>query len=76
MSENELSPDDPITVYTLNDYYQAEIIKNALQSEGIHCDLDGENQAGLAEVLTIGVMVRQRDADHARKIIRKHEQHD
>jgi hypothetical protein len=76
MSEKELSPDEPVTVYTLNDFFQAEIIKNALQSEGIHCELDGAGQAGLTEILTIGVVVRARDADHARKIIEKHEQRD
>ena len=75
MNEVEMGPDEPVTVYTLNDYYQTEIIKNALQSEGIHCDLDGERQAGLAEILTIGVVDRARDADRARKIIHRHEKH-
>jgi hypothetical protein len=74
MSENELSPDAPVTVYTLNDPYEAEIIKNALRSGGLHCDLDGGGQAGLAEILTIGVVVRARDADEARRIIQEHEE--
>ncbi len=74
MSEQQLDPDEPVTVYTLSDYYEAEIIKNALQSEGIRCDLEGERQAGLAEVLTIGVVVRAEDADRARRIIRTHEE--
>jgi len=76
MNENEMSADEPVMVHTTNDYYEAEVIKNVLQGEGIHCELDGERQAGLAEVLPIGVLVRARDADRARRIIELHEQRD
>jgi hypothetical protein len=65
--------DEPVTVYTLNDPYEAEVVKTALRSQGVHCELDGAHQAGLSEVLEIGVLVRARDADRARKIIRRHE---
>ncbi len=68
-----MKADDPVTVYTLNDPYHAEIIKTALRGEGISCELDGERQAGLSEILEIGVLVRARDADRARKLIRRHE---
>jgi len=68
-----MESDDPVTVYTLNDPYQAEIIKAALRGEGISCELDGERQAGLSEILEIGVLVRAQDADRARKLIRQHE---
>ena len=68
-----MEADDPVTVYTLNDPYQAEVIKEALRGEGILCELDGEHQAGLSEILNIGVLVRTRDADRARKIIQRHE---
>jgi hypothetical protein len=63
---------DPVTVYTLNDPYQAEIIRAALRGEGICCELDGEHQAGLSDILEIGVLVRARDADRASRIIRRH----
>jgi hypothetical protein len=65
--------DEPIVVYTLNDPYEAEIIRAALRGEGIACELDGERQAGLSDILTIGILVRARDADHARRIIGQHE---
>ena len=68
-----MKADDPLTVYTLNDPYQAEIIKAALRGEGISCELDGERQAGLSDILEIGVLVRAQDADRARKLIRRHE---
>jgi hypothetical protein len=62
-----------VTVYTLKDPYKAEIIKNALRGEGIPCELDGEGQAGLSDVLDIGVLVRAQDADLAQGLIEQHE---
>jgi hypothetical protein len=68
-----MEADEPVTVYTVNNPFEAEVIKTALQGQGISCQLDGEGQAGLSDILEIGVLVRQRDADQARKIIRHHE---
>jgi DNA-binding GntR family transcriptional regulator len=62
---------EPVTIYTLNDPYEAEVVRTAIRAEGIPCELDGARQAGLAEILEIGVLVRARDADRARKLIRK-----
>lgn len=67
-----MEANDPLTVYTVNDPYQAEIIKAALRGEGIFCELDGRRQAGLSDILEIGVLVRARDADRASRIIRQH----
>ncbi len=67
-----MEADDPVAVYMLNDPYQAELIKTVLRGEGIFCELDGERQAGLSDILEIGVLVRARDADRACKIIRRH----
>ncbi|MGO8751177.1 MAG: putative signal transducing protein [Thermoguttaceae bacterium] len=64
-----MNTDEPITVYTLHDAAEAEIIKTVLRGAGIRCELDGERQAGLADILDIGVLVRARDADRARRII-------
>jgi hypothetical protein len=64
-----MEADEPVTVYTVNNPYDAEIIKVALHGQGISCQLDGEGQAGLSDVLAIGVLVRARDADQARNII-------
>ena len=43
--------DEPIEVYTLHDPYEAEIIRATLRGEGIACELDGERQAGLSDIL-------------------------
>jgi hypothetical protein len=68
-----MEADEPVTVYTLNNPYEAEVIKTILEGEGISCQLDGEGQAGLSDILAIGVLVRARDADRARKIIMHNE---
>jgi hypothetical protein len=58
-----------VEVYTVSDPNVAEIIKVTLQSDGISCWIEGENQAGLAGVLSIKLLTRARDADRARRII-------
>ena len=73
MEPRESDGDELVTAYTLKDPYKAEIIKNALHGEGIPCELDGEGQAGLCEILDIGVLVRAQDADLARRLIEQHE---
>jgi hypothetical protein len=64
-----METDEPVTVYTVKNPYEAEIIKTVLQAEGITCELDGEGQAGLSDILEIGILVRAKDVDKARRII-------
>jgi hypothetical protein len=47
-----------ISIYIVNDPNKAEIIKNALQSEGIPCQLGGEHQGGFTGMFEIDVLVR------------------
>ena len=64
---------DLISVYSCINAGEAEVLRNALQSEGIACRIDGEGQAGLAGVLELRLLVRAIDADRARAYIEKHE---
>ena len=68
-----MEANEPVTVYTVNNPFEAEVIKMALQGQDISCQLDGEGQAGLSDILEIGILVRARDADLARKIIGQNE---
>jgi hypothetical protein len=68
-----MEADEPVTVYTVNNPYEAEIIKMALQGQGISCQLDGEGQAGLSDIPEIGILVPARDADWAQRIIEQNE---
>ncbi len=66
-----------VEVYTCNASYQGEIIKNALNDEGIRCFLENANQAGEAGLIGIPIrlLVPAADADRARKLIQSHEPH-
>jgi hypothetical protein len=70
-----MEADEPVTVYTVNNPYEAEIIKMALQGQGISCQLDGEGQAGFSDIFAIGILVRAGDADLAKQIIRHNAKH-
>lgn len=67
--------DDLITVYSVANPLEAEVIHGALQSEGIHCVLEGSLQAGVVGTMGIPIQVQVRagDADRATRFIRAHE---
>jgi hypothetical protein len=67
-----MSEDELLTVYTLQDAGQAEVIRIALENEGIPCTVGG-NRAGLTGILEIDIMVRAPDALRARQLIEAHE---
>ena len=66
---------DLVTVYTLTDPVRAEVIRGALQAEGIHCFLDGLNAAESTGIsaFEIKVQVPAGDADRAGRFIKSHE---
>ena len=70
MDKNEL-----LSVYSTDDPTDAEILRNALHTEGIKCEIDGENQAGLTGlgVMEIKLLVRAEDFDRAKSYVEKHE---
>jgi hypothetical protein len=63
---------DLVSVYTIRNPATAEIVKNALEVEGIPCQLENESQAGLTGIFDIQVLVRSADADRARDLIESH----
>jgi len=58
-------------VYTTNDVYEAEIIRNQLHDGGIKCELDGDSQGGFTEIVETKLLVRAGDADRARQLIER-----
>ncbi len=61
--------DELVSIYETNDASDAEIVKLALESEGITAFVEGEGQAGLTGVLEIEVVVKAADAERARELI-------
>jgi hypothetical protein len=75
--ENAMDTRDLVSVYTVSNPVEAEIIKNALKVEGIRAFVEGGNQAaetGLAGI-AIHIEVPAGDADRARKFIEHHQPH-
>lgn len=62
--------DKPVEVYSVTSAETAELIRATMESEGIHCWINGEHQAGLSGVLPIVLTVRNRDVDQAFRVIR------
>jgi hypothetical protein len=60
---------DLVTVYSVTSQVEAEIIRGALESEGIACELGGTTQGGYAGLMAIDIVVRAADEDLARRII-------
>ena len=58
--------EEVVVVYTTNDIYEAEIIRNDLRTAGITCELDGQSQGGFTELVETKLLVRAWDADRAR----------
>ena len=67
-------PNDILTVYTTGNATEAEVLRAALEGEGIKCEVGGENQAGLAGVssMEIQLLVRAVDFDRAKAFLEQH----
>ena len=63
------SPNALVTVLKLKDPVKAEIIKGALEEQGIRCLLDGAGQAGLSGLLTIRIQVLGADRARAEALL-------
>jgi hypothetical protein len=70
-----MQPRDLVTAYTVDDPTQAQIIKNALEVEGIECLLAGIEEATTAGIpgAPIQIQVPAAEAVRARNFLRSHE---
>lgn len=69
-----MDEDSLVTVYTLSDPNQAEVIRVALESEGIPCEIGSENQGGLSGlgICKIQVLVAAKDQAAAQAYLKEH----
>ncbi len=70
-----MDSEELVTVYTVGNPIKGEIIKNALEAEGIRCFIEGGNQAGEAGLIGISVklQVPVAQAERAAKFIEEHD---
>ena len=71
-----MSMQEMVTVYTVSNPIEAEIIKNALDDEGFHCEIEGGHQAGDAGLIgmEIKLQVPANEAEQARAFVLEHAQ--
>ena len=62
-----------ISVYTTKNPGEAEVVRMALEENGILATIQGGVQAGLTGALDIDVMVRAEDIVRAREFIAEHQ---
>lgn len=75
-SQTDAYPGDPhelVSVYIVQEPTLAELLRQELANEGIRCEVSGENQAGLAGLLRIDLLVQAMDADRARQLLQEFE---
>lgn len=63
-----------VLVKTVSNPALAEIVKNALEDEGIPCFLQNEHQGGFVGVLGIQILVPSEHLAHAAAVIAEKEQ--
>ena len=71
MSEESLVP-----IYTTTNIAKAEIIRGALEAEGIRCEIENEHQASLTGVTNVRLFVLEHDAEKAAQFISVHDEGD
>jgi hypothetical protein len=59
-------------IYRSTDTNELEVLRLALESEGIPSMIEGEHQAGLTGILPARLLVMEADVDRARKVLRTH----
>ncbi|MCH5378030.1 MAG: DUF2007 domain-containing protein [Planctomycetes bacterium] len=64
-----MADDRVVCVHTVTDPTTAEVIRGALENEGIRCELGGKGQGGYTGLWEIEILVRAADAERAREII-------
>ena len=67
-----MDPLDLRTVYTVKDAAEAEVIRVALEAEGIRCEIGGEHQAGFTGMFKIDILVHAEDVEKAREFLEEH----
>jgi len=68
-----MSNESLIPIYTTRDIAKAEVIKVALEGEGIRCEIENEHQAGFTGVTKVRLFVLEHDKDAAVAFIDAHE---
>lgn len=68
-----MDPQELVAVATYSETTHAEVVRNALESEGIRSVVEGPNQGSFTGAVQVRVLVQAADAERARAFIQEHE---
>ncbi|TWT58545.1 hypothetical protein KOR42_19260 [Thalassoglobus neptunius] len=71
-----MSEDSLIPIYTTTNLAKAEVIRAALEGEGIRCEIENEHQGGFTGVTAVRLFVLQKDSERAVQFIDVHSEGD
>lgn len=69
-----MSDDTLVPIYTTPNIAKAEVIRAALEGEGIRCDIENEHQGSLTGVTNVRLFVPLSLRDQAVEFIDQHEE--
>lgn len=64
----------PVAIYSTNNPVEAQVLRNALEEEGIQAVVDSTTAGGLVGIQTIHLLVHAADAERARAIVMAHDE--
>ena len=68
-----MDPQELVAVATYSETAHAEVVRNALEAEGIRAVVEGPNQGSFTGALGVRVLVQATDAERARAFVEEHE---
>lgn len=71
-----MTEDSLVPIYTTRNISKAEVIRGALEGEGIRCEIENEHQGGFTGVTNVRLFVLEKDKAAAVQFIDLHEDGD
>jgi hypothetical protein len=69
-----MDPQELVPIATYSETTHAELVRNALEAEGIRAAVEGAHQGALTGAVHVRVLVQAADAERAREFIAEHEE--
>jgi Putative prokaryotic signal transducing protein len=73
LNEQLMLDEQLVPVFSTTSFTEAEILRNVIKEEGIPCELDNQNQAGLTGILEIKGLVMTSHEVRAKLLLSKYE---
>jgi Putative prokaryotic signal transducing protein len=68
-----MDPQELVPIASYSETTHAEVVRNALEAEGIRSVVEGPNQGAFTGAVQVRVLVQAADAERARAFVEEHE---